>query len=153
MTERCLDTDDQVFAKMLKDDGSLCSLEHQLYSSWLRLLRDTAGATPLSAIIYVDTDPETCVERISTRARQGESSIPLEYLKSLDKYQRNWVSSTSVPVLKVGAFPRAADVASFVDTALHGACGEFLKENISPVSSLMNKSAPVDDMKNSVRGD
>jgi len=115
VTERCLDTDDQVFAKMLKDDGMLDPLEHKLYSNWLKLLKNACKATPLSAIVYVDTDPDTCASRIQCRGRQGEDSIPLEYLKSLDKYQSEWISSTDVPVMRVGAFPDAKMVGDFVE--------------------------------------
>lgn len=115
VTERCLDTDDQVFAKMLKDDGLLDKLEHELYSKWLKLLKNECQATPLSAIIYVDTDPDLCASRIQSRGRQGESGIPLEYLRSLDKYQRQWVDSTHVPVIRVGAFPDSKLVGDFVE--------------------------------------
>lgn len=99
ITERCLDTDHQVFAKMLASDKMLGSLEFDLYQRWFKLLEETA--TPLSAIVFVDTVPETCSSRISMRGRNGEEGIPLAYLQSLDKFQRAWVDSTHVPVVRV----------------------------------------------------
>ena len=50
----------------------------------------SGGATPLSAIVYINTSPELCASRIVQRSRGGEQGIPLEYLKSLDSYQRRW---------------------------------------------------------------
>jgi deoxyadenosine/deoxycytidine kinase len=98
ITERCLDTDHEVFAKMLHADGQLDSLEFDLYERWFALLMQTA--TPLSAIVYVDTVPNTCSDRIRMRNRDGEDSIPLAYLSSLDLFQRKWIDSTNVPVIR-----------------------------------------------------
>jgi deoxyadenosine/deoxycytidine kinase len=98
ITERCLDTDHEVFAKMLHSDGQLDALEIDLYQRWFRMLQKTA--TPLSAIVYVDTMPGTCSERINIRARDGEGGIPLSYLESLDKFQRRWIDTTSVPIMR-----------------------------------------------------
>jgi len=54
-TERCLDTDYHVFTKMLRDESSIDRLELELYERLLTQLKATA--TPLSAIIYVNTNP------------------------------------------------------------------------------------------------
>ena len=98
ITERCLDTDHEVFAKMLHADGQLDNLEYDLYQRWFNLLGKSA--TPLSAIVYVDTVPTTCSERITLRSRDGEGGIPLAYLTSLDSFQRDWINSTKVPTVR-----------------------------------------------------
>lgn len=98
ITERCLDTDHEVFAKMLHSDGQLDNLEYDLYQRWFTLLGKSA--TPLSAIVYVDTVPTTCSERITLRSREGESGIPLAYLTNLDSFQRTWIDTTSVPTVR-----------------------------------------------------
>jgi deoxyadenosine/deoxycytidine kinase len=137
VTERCLDTDDKVFAKMLREDGSLCALEHELYQKWFDLLKQTA--TPLSAIVYVDTDPNTCLERIAKSCRSGEDGIPLEYLKALDKTQRAWIQTTDIPVLNLTAFPSAAAVGEFVDRlSTIVPSNEKNKENESPMARVIN---------------
>ena len=53
--------------------GQLDNLEYELYQRWFGLLQKTA--TPLSAIVYVDTVPNQCSERISLRNRDGEQGI------------------------------------------------------------------------------
>ena len=73
LTERCLDTDYHVFTKMLKADGSLNSIELQLYERLLKQLKTTA--TPLSAIVHVNTSPIVCMDRIKSRGRAGTQHI------------------------------------------------------------------------------
>lgn len=95
LTERCLDTDYHVFTKMLHAEGSINSMEMQLYEKLLRQLQSTS--TKLAAIIHVNTPPALCVERIKLRGRNGEDSISLDYLHSLDKFQNQWIENTSIP--------------------------------------------------------
>jgi deoxyadenosine/deoxycytidine kinase len=98
LTERCLETDHNVFTKMLQEEGSINKLEHDLYNRWLKQLK--AIATPLSAIVHVDTAPQVCAERIVQRSRTGEEGISIDYLKNLDMHQRAWVENTPLPVFK-----------------------------------------------------
>jgi deoxyadenosine/deoxycytidine kinase len=97
LTERCLDTDYHVFTKMLLAEGSIDSLEIELYERLLDQLK--LNATSLSAIVHINTTPLICAERIKRRGRTGEEAINLDYLRSLDYHQRVWIDSTSVPTL------------------------------------------------------
>jgi deoxyadenosine/deoxycytidine kinase len=96
LTERCLDTDYHVFTKMLKEEGSIDKLELDLYIRWLNQLK--AVATPLSAIVHVNTVPKVCAERIRKRSRGGEGAISLDYLENLSAHQSKWVGNTHIPV-------------------------------------------------------
>jgi deoxyadenosine/deoxycytidine kinase len=98
LTERCLDTDHQVFTKMLRADGSIDALELNLYEKLLTHLKKSA--IPVSAIVHVDTAPTICYNRIKIRARDGEDNIPLTYLEALDKYQCQWVDNAGIPLIK-----------------------------------------------------
>lgn len=100
VTERCLDTDYQVFTKMLRAEGSIDKLEFDLYECWFSQLK--SSSTQLSAIVHVDTSPEVCADRIVKRGRDGEEFIPIEYLQALDKYQRDWVTRGEVPFVQTG---------------------------------------------------
>jgi deoxyadenosine/deoxycytidine kinase len=99
ITERCLDTDFNVFTRMLNDEGSIDKLEFDIYQRLFRHLQ--AKSVPLRGIIHLETAPSECLRRIRSRGRGGEGGISLEYLQSLDKYQRLWIDSTSLPVLKL----------------------------------------------------
>ena len=45
-----------------------------------------ANDFPVEKVVYVNADPEICDERIHRRCRNGESNIPLSYLKSCHDY-------------------------------------------------------------------
>lgn len=98
ITERCLDTDFYVFTTMLREENSIDSLEYDLYCRLYQHLR--SKSTPLGGIIYVSTDPEECSKRIAGRNRSGESGISLDYLKNLDRCQREWIKSFDGPIIE-----------------------------------------------------
>jgi deoxyadenosine/deoxycytidine kinase len=95
VTERCVETDFHVFAKMLHEDGSINKMEWDIYRSWYRFL---STDHKLNGIFYVNASPDACKKRISYRNRNGEEEIPLEYLTQLGNYHKNWIDNTTVPV-------------------------------------------------------
>jgi deoxyadenosine/deoxycytidine kinase len=97
ITERCLETDYNVFAQMLREDGCIDGIEWELYKKWYVLLQDTVR---VSAIVYVNTPADVCAERIIKRGRQGEESIPMEYLTRLHHFHQKWIDRITVPVLQ-----------------------------------------------------
>lgn len=90
ITERCLNTDRYVFAKMLYDSGKLEDVEYQIYLNWFDHFNDFQK---LQKVIYLKTDPDICFYRISKRNRDGESNISLEYLKDCHKYHEDMINN------------------------------------------------------------
>jgi len=84
--ERSLEADKNIFAKMLYDDKKIEFINYQIYN---RLYSDTAVAA--HAIIYLDTSPAVCMERINKRSRTGEDKIQLEYLEKCKVYYDDWI--------------------------------------------------------------
>lgn len=102
--ERCLETDKNIFAKMLYDDKYLTEIEYKLYNTWLALVNK--NTIKLGGIIYVNTDPELSLERIKQRMRSGENKIDINYLEKLDKYHKEWIKSIEkdkIPVLSISS--------------------------------------------------
>jgi deoxycitidine kinase/deoxyguanosine kinase len=99
VTERCVGTDRNVFSKMLYDKGDIEHDEYTIYNKWHDEFNNDV---PISAIVYIKASPETCLERINIRSREGEN-IPLEYLKECDKYHDEWISSENIPKLIIDA--------------------------------------------------
>ncbi len=89
--ERCVETDRNVFAKMLKRAGDLDNIEWTLYEKWYALI--TEMIPKMDSYIWIDTDPVTCSQRIKQRAREGEGDIHLGYLENLDKVHHEWLGS------------------------------------------------------------
>ena len=83
-TERSLHTDREIFAKMLFDQGMIEEINYQIYQKWF----DHFAYSP-DIYIYISTDPNICLERISKRARDGEDTISLDYLSSCHQYHEN----------------------------------------------------------------
>ena len=89
ISERSVYTDKNVFAKMLYDEKNICEIDYQIYNKWFdEFVKDL----PISGLIYVNTTPGKCFERVNKRNRQGEC-IPLEYLTRCGNYHDEWISS------------------------------------------------------------
>ena len=88
ITERCLYTDKYIFAKMLYDSETMNHIEYTIYLKWFD---EFASYSKLSGLIYIQTTPELCLERVAKRARSGEELIPLDYLSSCHEYHENWL--------------------------------------------------------------
>ncbi len=89
ITERSIETDRNVFAKMLYEDGFLSSIEWETYNYWFNTFKETSK---VDLIIYIKTSPEKCLERINKRNRIEENNIKLEYLVKCDKYHNDWLN-------------------------------------------------------------
>ena len=92
ITERSLLTDNMIFAKMLYDSGHIKYIEYQIYLKWFECF---ANDYPINKVIYVNSSPEICYERIHERSRLGEAEIPLTYLNNCAEYHKNMISSFS----------------------------------------------------------
>ena len=87
ITERCLLTDKYIFAKMLFDDGKIEKVEFDIYNKWFNQFNKYS----ISDLIYIQTTPEICLDRVKKRSRAGEDHIPLEYLKKCNTYHNNYI--------------------------------------------------------------
>ena len=66
VTERSLFTDRHVFAKMLYDTKQIEEAEYKIYLRWF----DTfTNEYPIDKVVYVKTEPPTCLGRIVKRNR------------------------------------------------------------------------------------
>ena len=88
ITERCLYTDKEVFAKMLYDDKMIREVDYQIYLRWFDEFAKTVCPTH---IFYLSADPKTCLHRTRVRSRDGEGGIPLEYLVRCHGYHETWL--------------------------------------------------------------
>lgn len=79
--ERSAITTVNVFSKMLVEDGMMDQLEMNLHQQLLEMFNYQKP----DLLIYLDTSPENSYERLLKRARNGESTISLDYLQKLDR--------------------------------------------------------------------
>ena len=97
--ERSLEADNNVFAKMLKDDGKIEDIQYQIYEHFYHAGKDDLNT---DAIIYIDSSPSVCHERINRRSREGEDGISIDYLQSCRDCHDKWlVDDPPIPVLRI----------------------------------------------------
>lgn len=99
ITERSVETDRNVFAKMLYDAGDISHDEYQIYTMWFdEFLTDVQ----LSGIVYIHASPSVCIDRIKQRSRPGEI-IQSEYIQRCHEYHENWIHTKKCPILELSA--------------------------------------------------
>ncbi len=97
ITERSLYTDKYVFAKMLYNQGNIEEVCYQIYTKWFD---EFAKLYQIDKIIYINSSPTICFQRILNRDRLGESSIPLDYLIQCDNYHNEFIEITTKATTK-----------------------------------------------------
>jgi len=85
--ERSLQTDKNVFCKMLYDMNKIEDVNFQIYNKWFD---EFINEIPTCYFIYIKTCPTIANERVLKRNRKGET-INLEYLELCSKYHDNWL--------------------------------------------------------------
>ncbi len=88
--ERSIYCDRYVFAKNCYQSGLMTESEWQLYCRLWDWLESNWCTTP-DHIVYLRTPAEVCHERIRERGRSEEDSIPLEYLRDLERLHDEWL--------------------------------------------------------------
>lgn len=90
--ERSIYTDHHVFAKMLYESGNISEMEWKTYLYWFDTFKEK---TELDLILYVNTNPETCYQRINKRNREEEKDkIQISYLEDCHNKHVEWLSTT-----------------------------------------------------------
>jgi deoxyadenosine/deoxycytidine kinase len=89
--DRSIYEDANIFAKNLYDTGKLRERDYYNYLRTYETLVESL--TPPDLIIYLRKKVKTLKARISERGRSYEENIPEEYLKSLNDYYDNWIST------------------------------------------------------------
>jgi len=74
---------DTVFATTAMERGFMAREEYDLYVNFFRNM--SRDVMPPDIFIYLHVPPEECHRRMSTRGREQEEGVPLDYLQHLDR--------------------------------------------------------------------
>jgi len=96
--ERSIYCDRFVFAKNCYQSGLMKKTEWQLYCKLWDWLEGNWCTEP-DKIVYLRTPAEVCLERIETRGRAEENTIPIEYLKDLEVLHDEWLTDNPKAVM------------------------------------------------------
>ncbi|XP_024115315.1 thymidine kinase 2, mitochondrial isoform X2 [Oryzias melastigma] len=103
MMERSIFSAKHIFVENLFRSGKMPEVDHAVLSEWFDWI--TANMSlPVDLIVYLQTSPETCHERLKRRCREEEKVIPLEYLQSIHQLYEDWLfRQTLAPLLVIPA--------------------------------------------------
>lgn len=87
ITERSIETDKQVFAKMLYESKTLDNISYTIYLKWFDEL---SRNLKVDNLVYLKTLPNVSMERVIKRNRAGET-ISLEYLNDCHEHHEEWL--------------------------------------------------------------
>jgi deoxyadenosine/deoxycytidine kinase len=98
--ERSLEADNNIFAKMLKDDGKIEDIQYKIYEHFYENCKDDVQT---DGVVYIDSCPSVCMERINKRDRTGESGIEIDYIQRCRDYHDVWLvdNKHDIPVIRI----------------------------------------------------
>jgi deoxyadenosine/deoxycytidine kinase len=104
--ERSIFTDKNVFLESNYHNGNITEIEYVIYQQWFNWILQKFKMTP-DGFILLNTTYQQCAERIRSRNRTGEETIPLEYLKMIEDYHTKWLSKeeqvNKIPILYINS--------------------------------------------------
>jgi len=86
ITERSMESDKYLFAKMLYEQHILNELEWNVYNKWFDFFN-----IKINYFIYIRTDINNCIKRIINRNRDGENKISKKYIEELHNKHDDWL--------------------------------------------------------------
>jgi deoxycitidine kinase len=98
--ERCHLSDMYIFVDHLFSLSEISELEYSVYQN-LHTLISSMISIPLKGIIYNQTLPQICLERIHQRDRSGENLISLDYIEKLHQKHEYFIEHVDYPVLTI----------------------------------------------------
>ena len=70
----------------------MSDIEWKIYNKWFDwMVQKYKEIFDRSYIIYLATNPETAIKRISKRGREEETTITLDYINMLNKKHEEWL--------------------------------------------------------------
>ncbi|XP_070771878.1 thymidine kinase 2, mitochondrial isoform X1 [Enoplosus armatus] len=98
MMERSIFSAKYIFVDNLFRSGKMPEVDYAVLSEWFDWIT-TNISIPVDLIVYLQTSPQTCHERLKQRCREEEKVIPLEYLESIHQLYEDWlIKRTSSPL-------------------------------------------------------
>jgi deoxyadenosine/deoxycytidine kinase len=88
-TERSVESDRNIFAKMLYDEGIIEEIDYKIYNLWFDEFKKDLGEFKY---IYLKTKPSTALARVIKRQRK-EEKIELDYLEKCHNYHEKWLNN------------------------------------------------------------
>ncbi|KAJ8343701.1 hypothetical protein SKAU_G00310300 [Synaphobranchus kaupii] len=107
MMERSIYSAKYIFVENLYRSGKMPDVDFAVLSEWFDWIIQNIFI-PVDLIVYLQTTPQICYERLKERCRVEETMIPIEYLEAIHQLHEDWlINKTSfkvpAPVLVIPA--------------------------------------------------
>ncbi|XP_061863746.1 thymidine kinase 2, mitochondrial isoform X1 [Colius striatus] len=107
MMERSIHSAKYIFVENLYRSGKMPEVDYVVLTEWFDWIQNHTDVS-VDLIVYLQTSPEVCYERLKRRCREEEKIIPLEYLEAIHQLYEDWLVKhtlfeVSCPVLVIGA--------------------------------------------------
>lgn len=107
MMERSIYSAKYIFVENLYRSGRMPEADYIVLTEWFDWILQNINIS-LDLIVYLQTTPETCYERLKKRHREEESAILMEYLESIHHLYEDWLINKTLfevpaPVLVIPA--------------------------------------------------
>lgn len=111
--ERSIYTDKHVFAQMLYESGNFSEIEWKTYLYWFDTFKEK---TKLDYVLYVNTQPEECFNRINKRNRVEEiGKISLDYLTLCHNKHTDWLNNNNnINIIEINGHQSIDNIKKFV---------------------------------------
>jgi deoxyadenosine/deoxycytidine kinase len=116
ISERSIYTDKFIFAQMLYEQEHLSEIEMKTYSYWFDTFEKE---TKLDLVLYVNTEPEECFERIKKRNREEESNISIDYISHCHKKHLDWLENTNIKIIEINGHQSIENIQAFMTNIIN----------------------------------
>jgi deoxyadenosine/deoxycytidine kinase len=93
ITERSLLSEKLVFIQNLIDNKFISPVETDVLNEWFNFSNSLIPV--VDEIIYLQTSPQTAFDRLSSRNRNEETPVSLEYISQIHNLYENWLMTDS----------------------------------------------------------
>lgn len=89
-TERSIESSRTLFFRLARQLLYISEIEYHMYEEFYAWLMRAYSHFAVDQVIYINTPAEECYRRLTKRGRSEESSVSLDYLRSLEQKHLEW---------------------------------------------------------------
>jgi deoxyadenosine/deoxycytidine kinase len=115
LTERCMESDFELFGKPMRESGLMDDAQWTTYCEWSRTMRCLLAPGRPVGVVYLRVSPSKSVERIRSRQRGGEEKIDVSYIEMLHRAHEEWIGRLRADAVPVLVLDGDQDGASAID--------------------------------------
>ncbi|XP_054856662.1 thymidine kinase 2, mitochondrial [Eublepharis macularius] len=90
MMERSIHSAKYIFVENLYRSGKMPEVDYVVLTEWFEWIIKNLDVS-VDLIVYLQTSPETCYERLKRRCREEEKVIPVQYLEAIHHLYEEWL--------------------------------------------------------------